>query len=383
MTPSKTPTLEPHNSGDMVTAAPTLTPAPTRAAQVLDGRVLILTKSDALATAAHVAPDVSGLVLAGSKAHADAKTVRRQHPNLVIAIEPRSVSTYTATATKPFQLDEDGIIQETVEDVLESQRICGANITATPTGFIDIGDSRPAKEAVELANQIESDDTVLLMPVHYKWCQAEHIKQLIAIAKGSIHPVALILCDPQSDPLSHRGIPEGYRKFFTNVPNAIAWRADIGGFDALAYGALASVIGQLPSLRRGPDPGKQSFAINPADTTPNVFLPALLRYVRSSHMQENWFASVPSYTCDCNVCQGLPVDRFSGSSEDRFHGHLHNLSAITTMVREARLLGRDRLKGWWRGKLEAAEAAREQLIGYTSTKVESPPAIKQWLSLGL
>ncbi|MDR6508050.1 hypothetical protein [Arthrobacter oryzae] len=355
----------------------------TRAVQALDSRVLSLTTSDAFATANHINKELGGLVLAGSNAYADAKAIRHYRPDLVLAIEPKSATTYTATATQPFHLDQGGIIEETLDDVLQGQRQCGTNIALTPTGFIDIGDSRPAKKAVELANEVVGDDIVLLLPVHYKWCQPDHINQLITIAKKSIHPVALTLCDGSSDPLSHRGVPEGYRKFFSSVPDAIAWRADIGGFDALTFGALASVIGQLPSLRRGKDPSKKSTAINPADTTPNILLPTLLRYARSSYMQENWFANVPSLTCDCTICGGKPVDRFSGSSEDRLTGHLHNLATLTSLASEVREVGRDQLKQWWREKLESAETAREHLAGYTATTVDPPAAVKQWIKLGV
>ncbi|WP_314326176.1 hypothetical protein [Paenarthrobacter ilicis] len=381
---STTPTVPDRTKPDIASTALNQTiGVRSRAVQALDSRVLSLTTSDAFATVNHIDKELGGLVLAGSNAYADAKAIRHYHPDLILAVEPKSVTTYTATAAQPFLLDQGGIIEETLNDALQGQRQCGTNIALTPTGFIDIGDSRPAKKAVELANDLVGDDIVLLLPVHYKWCQADHINQLISIAQKSTHPIALILCDGSSDPLSHRGVPEGYRKFFSSVPHAIAWRADIGGFDALTFGALASVIGQLPSLRRGKDPSKKSTAINPADTTPNIFLPSLLRYARSSYMQENWFANVPSFTCDCKICGGKPVDRFSGSSEDRLTGHLHNLAMLTSLASEAREVGRSQLKQWWREKLESAELAREHLAGYAATTVEPPAAVKRWIKLGV
>lgn len=354
----------------------------TKAATLLSGRMLMLASSDASTMAPLLDVQLSGMILTGSSAYEALKPLQRQNPGLLVAMEPASVVKYTATAEKPFQLATDGLFDQTLAEFLDGQSSSGAAITVTPTGFFPAGDADPIKEAVKQANVSGRDDTVLLVPVHPRWLKPENIDQLIAIAKTSVHPVALVVCDSYKDPLDEKGVPAGYRKFFASVPAAIAWRTDMAAFEAMSQGALAAAIGELPSQRRGIVPDRGPRSSDKSDTSPAVLLPGMLRYSRTSWMTRNWFASTAAPKCQCRYCEGRSWDSFTGSKEDRLAAHLHNLDTVMRLVQDMNSLTSETPKAWWRRLLSQAEVEHEALSARTSVKIGLPGPIKAWLRLG-
>lgn len=383
MSPSDQPTAL--QSAPAASAGPSIaTRAPaelTKAATLVAGRMLMLASQDAPTIAPLLDVKLSGMILTGASAYEAAKPLQRQNPGLLVVIEPVSVTQYTATVEKPFQLATDGLFDQTLAEFLDGQSSSGAAITVTPTGFFPAGDADPIKEAVEQANVSGREDTVLLMPVHPRWLKPENIDQLIAVARTSIHPVALVVCDSFQDPLDAKGVPAGYRRFFASVPGAIAWRTDIAGFEAMSQGALAAAIGELPSQRRGivPDVGPRSS--DKSDRSPSVLLPGMLRYARTSWMTRSWFASTAAPKCQCRCCDGRRWDSFTGSAEDRLAAHLHNLEIVMSLARDMNSLTVESPKAWWRRLLSEAEVEHEALSARTSVKIELPGPLKAWLRL--
>jgi len=361
--------------------APRSAPTPQNARRRLRDKVLTVTGGDA----AHVAPLVDtatgGLVLTGAHANHAVRELRKMHPNLLLLAEPDAATRYVATASNPFLLNQDGLFSETLTGVLEGQRLSGADLTVTPTGFIEAGDYAALKAAVEAANNVDRDDLVALLPVSYHWMADPHVRQLIAVATRSRHMVAIALGDSGGDPLSHRGVAAGYHRFFSEVPLAMAWRTDIAGFAAMAAGAASAAIGELPSLRRLAPPRHQSMSSDKRDQTPHVLIAELLRYSRTSVMQINWFASVNPYPCDCSFCIGRAVDRFSGSAEDRLAAHLHNTAVVTELATGITSLAAVARAGWWEAKVRGATYAHDRLASYTSVSVDMPANLKAWRAL--
>lgn len=352
------------------------------AARLLSGRTLMLASTDAPVLAPLLDLKLSGLILTGGSAYGALKPLQWQVPDMLLAIEPVSVTKYTATAESPFQLATDGLFPQTLADFLDGQSIAGAAITVTPTGFFPAGDADPIKEAVRQCNSSGRDDTVLLLPVHPRWLKADNIDQLIAIAILSHHPVGLVVCDSFKDPLDEKGVPAGYRKFFASVPAAIAWRADLAGFEAMSQGALAATIGELPSMRRGIVPGIGPRSSDRTDKSPAVLLPGMLRYARTSWMTRHWFASSAAPICQCRSCKGRTWDSFTGSDEDRLLAHLHNLEVVMSLVEDMSWQTAEGRKDWWRHLLAQAEVEHETLSVRTSVMIAMPGPIKQWLELG-
>ncbi|MEH3089292.1 MAG: hypothetical protein PGN24_06715 [Microbacterium arborescens] len=353
-------------------------PADTEAARRLGTRVLVLASAEAEATAPYVDPTVSGLIVTGANAHRTVRTLRRQYPDLMMLVEPTSTAVW-ATKEAPFVLETSGLFEEKLGDVLDAQLQVGASVAVTPTAVFQAGDSEAMKAALKQANDLDRDDFVFLLPVHYRWLDESNIKQLIAIVTRSRHPVAIALADSSANPLAHKGAIPSYRRLFEAAPWAMPWRADLAAFDALAHGARAAAIGQLPSLRRLAFPDKGGFSSDKSDMSPHVLLANLLRYRRSSKMQQEWYASAQADTCSCQHCGGRDIDRFNGSDEQRLQAHLHNLHETTTMRREIDGLTTEQIAAWWKRRLLDVEYERQALKGRIGADVKTTPDVEEWL----
>lgn len=369
--------------GGRTSSAPASLPSGAGSAveQRLSRRVLVVASTEAIQTAAHIDTAGGGLVVAGADAMRTVRQLKRAYPNLTLLADPTSHTAHVASEGEPFMLGGEGLFQFTLSDHLAGQISAGADIAVTPTGFIEAGDAKALKAAMEMVNAVDRDDVLFLLPTHPRWCAEPNVQQLIAVAQRSRHPVALTL-GHKTDPLVTKGVPAGFRRFFSEVGWAMPWRTDLAAFDALAHGAKAAVVGQLPSLRRINLPGEKGFAGRPGEQFPSVLMTDLLRYSRVSHMRENWFASVSAYACECSVCDGRAIDRFSGSPEHRLEAHLHNLAMITSMRQDIDGLTQPQITQWWRRRLLDAEEAHIQLGTYTSTTVSMPPVVQEWIGLG-
>ncbi|WP_152364940.1 hypothetical protein [Microlunatus speluncae] len=293
-------------------------------------------------------------------------------------IEPTSTTVW-ATEDAPFDLDTSGLFPQEINEVLDGQIQAGASVAVTPTRVFRASDSASMKAALEVANKLERDDVVFLLPVHYRWLDKDNIKQLIAIVQRSRHPAAIALADSSSNPLAHKGAISSYRRLFETVRWAMPWRTDLAAFDALAHGARAAAIGQLPSLRRLAFPDQKSFSSDKRDKSPHVLLRSLLRYRRSSLMQQEWFASALPDTCPCPHCRGRGIDRFNGSDEQRLQAHLHNLHQTTRMRQEIDGFSSDQIAGWWMACLRGVEYECQALKGRIGVDVSPTRDVEEWL----
>lgn len=358
-------------------------PRTKEAARRLATRVLVLASSEAEATAPFVDEHTGGLIVTGAEAMTTVGRLRPHYPRLTLLIEPDSVKEF-ATAERPFVFDQDpqALVPQELDEVLDGQIAAGASVAVFPAGVIDAGDSAAAKAVVRAANEVDRGDAILPLFLNYRWAIEPAVTQLVAIAKRSRHPVAVALVDSNSDPLNHAGAPAGYRRIFAEVSQAMPWRADLGGFDALAHGAFAAAIGQLPSLRRVAVPGSTPHASRPGENYPHILVPQLVRYSRSNHMQQAWFASAEPYTCLCQHCRGRAIDRFNGSPEERLEGHLHNLDRLSDWRSQIDGFSTEQINAWWKARLSDAEYEHEALKGYTGVTVDMLDVVKTWISLG-
>ncbi len=351
--------------------------------RTLAGRVFTMAGGETMQTAPYVNSERGGMVLTGPTALQTAGHLRARHQELTFLIEPTSVLAL-ATAERPLIIDEpaDALFAPTVEEVLQAQRDAGASVAVIPAGFVDVADSEALKAILAAANKIDRDDAILPLAVHQKWSTPDLISQLIAVATRSRHPVALALGAKAGDPLNLKGGPESYRRFFGEVQGAVPWRADLAGIDAIVSGARAAAIGQIPSLRRLSVPGNKAFSSRPSDRAPHVLMPELMRFARSSEMHMKWFASATPWPCLCAHCGGRAVDSFTGSDEDRFLAHLHNLAVFDEIVATAASMSTAQAAQWWSQRLAEAEAEHVRLAQHTGVMIPLPPTLARWRSLG-
>ena len=345
---------------------------------LLADRMLTIAGADDIRDcASRVSSSTGGLVVTGDKQPVGLPGLAASYPGLPLFREPVAPSQYTATTEAPFDLSApDELFGLDLNEVLDGQRAGGATGAITPTGYIPAGAADTMKTVVEVANSLDRTDVLVWLPCHWTWAREPQVTQLIAIARRSRHPIALSLANP-TDPLDNKGVPAGLRRAIAEVPRLVPWRIDLAGIDALVQGATATAIGLLPSTRHITEPGKSGFASKPGEKAPHIFMSDLLRFVKTSRMRDDWFASIPAPDCDCAICNGQPIDRFDGSNGSRLLGHLHNVVRLTELHTELLDSGPTR-QTWWRERLQDAQAAHQALEGRVSTKVKFPDVLDFW-----
>lgn len=360
-------------------AASALRPASTDAQTLVRGRLLVHAGSrDALRVATEVPlEDVSGLIVAGAQNFGLISELRRAFPDLVLAAEPDVDKDVTATPSDPFVLGEPNLFgTPTLDTVLDDQREAGTSLGLTPTGHIGPADASSMKVAVEQANDLDRTDFLLRLPCHGYWVKPAHITQLQAIVSRSRHPVALSLSHDQ-DPMAGKGVAAGVRALSAAVPGLVLWRTDLAAVEHVVNGGLAGAVGLLPSQRHGLAPGQRGFAIDPSDRTPKVLIPGWLHYMRGSYLQRVFASSVPPH-CRCRICNGAPLDRFTGSDDDRAVAHDHNATIITDLARELVAVGPVGRGRWWQQQLQAAVDLHDAASRATGVHIVVPGVVKAW-----
>jgi len=346
----------------------------------LDDRVLTLTQAASAPSLGRLVDrQFGGLVLTGQGIAASARGFRQTGVSFPVLTEPGRVREEVATESDPFGCSTaDSLFPRTLDNFLEGQRSIGATLVLTPTGQVGSQDSATLKAVIREANRIADDDVVTMVPVRPSWLSSSHLKHFKAVLATSQHPVALCLVESNGNPLvARKDTVAGYSSLFAEVPNVIAYRSDLSGLGAIASGGSAAVIGLLPSHRRAAIAGKKGYSSNPTDRSPHVLVPELMRFVRTSRMQREWFASTQPLTCGLPCCSGQAIDRFQNPNEALVHNHV----ALTSMAQDLLTLPNDQRWAWWIGRLRAAELAHLELGQRIKQDIALPDDITAWLKL--
>lgn len=361
----------------------------TLARSVLAGRLLLLGNAeDALDTHLHVDASRGGLVVVGAAARGAVRWLRQAQPNLVLLEQPSAHTAGVASVREPFILAADDAKdgqqvlfspEQSVETDLDAQRRNGASLAILPTGYVQGGDRAALTAVLQAANLIDRDDVILHLPLHYTWAREPDVGKVIAAVNRSRHPVAVSL-GHRGDPGSQKGVVEGLRRLVREAPAVSLWFTDLAGMDALAHGATACALGLSASHRHIVGPDQTGFSPNPADRSPNVLFPELLRYVKSGHMTERWFASRPAPECAKSCCGGQPIDRFDESRAHRRAAHRHNSLHLVDM--HGAMMEAPSREAWWVDRLREAELAHTRLSLYTGVAGLTPQgALKEWIRM--
>jgi hypothetical protein len=351
--------------------------------QALRDRCLtVASADDGASIVRHLDQAHGGLVVSSTKGINGARAIHASFPGLVLAADPKERDELPATVEAPISLPSGDLFgTPTLEEIITGQFAAGADIGVVPGRYVQAEDSPSLRALIEKANTLDRADVIVRVPCAHPWVRPESVPQLVGLLKDSRHPIALSL-GHRADPLEENGIPAGLRMVVDSLPDLIIWKTDLAGLDALARGALAIAIGIVTSLRHSCPPGGPGRAIDRTDTTPRVFLPELLRYVRASYLHNELFASVEPWNCDFICCRGKAIDRFTGSKNDHLEAAVHNAIGITRLHRELVDEPVKYRRILWREKLQAAELAHMELSHYIEREVQFPKVLKFWLNHG-
>lgn len=366
-------------------AAETRQVAPASARTLLSGRVLVAAgtqeqhKYPEIIKAEASSLEMTGLVVCGADATVTLRRIRASHPNLFLMCDPPGSETFTASADDPFPQrdgDQDTLFAlATLDEHIQAQIDAGASVAITPTGHIQAGDRVALRAVINEAETLKRDDVVVLLPLAHTWLVGAALKTVVAAVKRSKHPVAITLCDSSTDPMSHKGVLAGAHELAALDDPPMFHKTDLGGFDAMAHGALAASVGVIASKRRGGIPGKGFFAPRTKKGA-NVLVRDLLRFRRSLDMQDQWYASRSAPDCDCTVCGGQPIDRFSSEDYDCLTAAQHNAICVIGYVNSAHTAGG--FADYWPEAVRDAIVAHATLSQYVGTEIDPPRELVAW-----
>lgn len=379
-------------SGTPPSWSPAVDTAAKTARTALAGRVLVVAgaevpTSDAPPSSfpvhiarANPALDATGLVVGGANWSETLKAVRRENPGLLLMVDPPSSDQLRATKDDPFPLDQpdsDTLFTPPLSDRLEAQISAGATVAITPTGHIEVGDRAALKAVIAETDKLDRDDVVVGLQLPYPWMTGIHLPLVVAAVSRSRHPVSITLCDDRSDPMSHPGVVAGVRQLAALEHAPIFHKVDLGGLDAMSYGALAATVGVLASKRRGGVPGKKGWAPR-SNNGANVLLHDLGRFRRSRDIERDWYARLTPPPCSCPICDGRPLTRFGNERSECREAALHNALGIVRLATDAQAHGG--FPVYWPTYVRDAIEAHARLGERIGARVDPPRQLEAWAS---
>lgn len=321
----------------------------------------------------------TGLVVGGSGWASALRSIRAGDPDLFLLYDPVESHEFFATAEAPFPqaaaTQETLLPAATLEQRVQDQIDAGASVAMTPTGYIQAGDRPALRAVIEETNTLQRDDVLVLLPLDHKWLVGATLKAIVAAVNRSQHPIAITLGDSSSDPMSHPGVLDGVHELAAMDAPPMFHKTDLAGFDAMAHGALAASVGVIASKRRATVPGQKPYAPR-TNRGAVVLLDDLLRFRRSLDMQDQWYASRSAPGCDCRVCHGQPIDRFTSAEYDCVAAAQHNAIGFIDCINDASARGG--FAAWWPGKVQDAIVAHETLGQYVGTRIDPPKELLAW-----
>jgi hypothetical protein len=149
------------------------------AAQKAGQRVLLLDRPRYVAAAPpYLDPRHGGLVLCGKNADRKARELRLEGYDSILVIDQAAYESEAATDDEPFALPEGRLFGDRLDDVLQQQLDCEADVALTPTRYIHAGDADALRGVMRAAQAIERSDVIVTVPVTLSWLRDECLPQL-------------------------------------------------------------------------------------------------------------------------------------------------------------------------------------------------------------
>lgn len=330
---------------------------------------------------------IAGLVLSGKKAAVGIKKIRQSDPDLLLLRDPEGYSRVLATEDEPFFLDDDEDEQQerlfplTLDECLQAQRDCGANLALTPTGYLNAGDSDALRAVVREAARIERDDVLVSVPLDIAWLKNDLIGHVIAVLATLDKPKAVFL-GGQFDPVErYKDAVENLRRLVADAGSTAVLRTDFTGFDAMSHGAFATSIGTGGSQRHIVPFGQPSFA-NQHDQSPSVLFEELMSFHKGSTLARR-FANARPPVCMCTPCGGRKLDTFL-SKDDSVAAHRHGMYTWASWVNDMHAQPTIAHRAvWWKNRCHTAAGYAEVVNAYINQPdgFKPPKTLKAWAEL--
>lgn len=333
-------------------------------------------------------PGIAGLIVTGSGAPTQIGNLRRSRDierDTVLLCDPQGYRRAPATEDEPFVLDDgenDHLFPLSLNDHLQAQIDCGADLALTPTGYLTAADSDSLRAVVRQAAEIDREDVVISVPLDIAWFNSDHIDHLIAVLSRLQRPKAVFL-GGQFDPMDrYKVVVPNLRRLVTEAGDVAVMRTDLTGFDVMCHGAYATSIGTGGSHRHMVPFGEQPQAVRLTDRSPSVLFEPLMSFHKGTTIAKRFADSSPPL-CGCPACGGRALDTFL-SADDTIDAHRHSMyawAAWTEDLRSQPTLA-DRAT-WWRNRCRAAVTHTETVNSHIKQPdaFKAPKALRAWAEL--
>ncbi|MGW6506604.1 hypothetical protein ACWGCP_03460 [Streptomyces niveus] len=307
----------------------------------LDGRLLLhVSMSRLWQVQDHIDAGSGGLVLCGDGAVNKAGKLRKEDFTAPLLVDPEVYTSHVATPEAPFPRTEDeGLsfgdpqFDDPLRVSVNRQRAAGVTAVITPTGYIQAEDADSLLAAARQVEALGDSSLIFAVPFDVGWLQEEDsVRQLIGALNLTQGPKALML-GGQMDPLGRFPQAVGnLRRVLASVPGAALMRTDLAVFGALAHGASFGSYGTTASLRHIVPPGQPTQSTKAIMRAPHVLFPELMGFFLGSKIAKA-FAAADSPRCNCRVCDGDGLDRFTSMlGEHQRQAAAHNIETMGTWL---------------------------------------------------
>ncbi|MBQ0850642.1 hypothetical protein J8N05_20980 [Streptomyces sp. BH-SS-21] len=350
------------------------------AVAALRGRILLHTRTLKAAALAEYAGD--GTVLCGAGALGEVKDALRYLGTVSVLADPAPYEEHFAGVSDSFYVkprpEAGGLLSlpHGVDRPGQDQLAAGATAALTPTRYFAAGDDLAVSAATRRVRQFDPSQVIFTVPLAAEWLQSDRDVRFLIGALNRVPHVKALALGSAGDPLPDRASAQRLRILIDNINDVALIRAGLAGLDSYARGAAFVSIGMQKSCRafRPPDAAGRPDANRSGRPKSYVLHPDLMQYFRTDALAHLYGFTTPP-PCDCIVCDGRSLTRFSDDPDDVREAEQHNLATWLPWAEELQEASASDRRYLWRDRCYAAIEAHERAgLQWRSRRDPGPPA---------
>ncbi|MDL5199056.1 hypothetical protein [Streptomyces sp. ALI-76-A] len=350
------------------------------AVAAIRGRILLHTRTvEAAALATHIC---DGTVLCGAGALGDVKDALRQVGTVPVLADPAHYENHFATASESFYVrprpDTAGLLAlpHDIDRPGRDQLAAGAAAALTPTRYFAADDDVAVSAATRRLKRLDDSQVIFTVPLAAGWLRSDKSVRFLIDALNRVPHVKALAFGSAGNPLSDRSSARRLRGLIDNINHVALIRTGLAGLDAYTRGAAFVSIGVQNSCRafRPPDAVGRPDANRSGRPKSYVLHPDLMQYYRPDKLAHLYGFTTPP-ACDCTVCDGQSLTRFSDDRDDVRAAEQHNLAVWLPWAEELRAASPRERRHLWSARCYAAIEAHERAsLLWRSRRDPGPPA---------